>query len=523
MSYSPLPSAPPGRSIYFHYGCPVGYTNTGNLFETEEKKEELCQIADRIVNVAEVDGADVQAVVSGFFFDFIKGSVTINANREDGNSISTDLDVISTRFIQEQKEYIAYLNPELAVQLENASLREEAEKITNIYFELFNKYMKGQKKGPESEDLSLWNSTVRSVVPGFKEMRNLEIVETMSLKHVREESGEKFKKFIQTLPTSLLSSKKAFVFLQEGLEQKSSKADKILYLKQVLFFLTFQEVFKNILENISTDLAISKEMRYVSSNYDHESERIYQSRMQRIQTTLSQLPVNDVLMLIPLACRASVEELSSNDPNDPFPFIDDIRDECNRARRADIAFTRLLKNSFGKELKSFSVPTDHFNHWGLRSIEQFLMGVSGLAIQSGSGGRFPMYDHRTLYYKREELARLKPASDNAPLEFLMTAAQFYPERDDSWIEERCLAYLAEMMGKVSHHELDGIKAKLRKVRQAVDRAPAEILIKEKAPNQYVLRNSSLKKFESLFEEAKLDAGLAPCASGVSSRFKRLAL
>lgn len=516
MTYSAFPSAPPGRTIDIDYGCPIGYRRKSDLLGTEEKKEELCQLADRIINMGTLEGVEVQAIVDGFFIDFVKGSVTISADLGQGDTVSTEIDVLSTRFIQTQKEYIASINPALAAKLENSPGRDEAEKITNIYFEIFVKYM-NEQESPDHMSEQLWRSTIRSMVPGFKEKRTLDPVEAMSLTHLSDEAGKKFKSFFQTLPTSLLSSKKAMCFLQGGLDQKTSKEEKILYLKQVIFLVTFQEVFKNILESISTDLAISKRMEYTSSACNYESEHIYQDRARRIGITLAQLPANDVLMLIPLACRASFKVLSDeNDANDPFRSSSSVIEERNRARKADIAFINVLKNSFGKEVKSFSVPTDHFNSDGLLTIEQFLMGISGLAISSGSSGRFPMHEHRTVYYSRCDITAIKAASDNVPVEFLMTAAQSYPETDDSWVEERCLAYLNEMVGRVSIHELDAIKAKIRKVREAIDRVPAESLIKERSPNQYILRDSAMNKLHVLCEKAKREAGLAPSSSATKS-------
>lgn len=517
MTYSALPSAPPGRTISFGYATPRGHPIKGDLFGTEQKKEELCQIADRIVNAGTLEGRDIAAVVSGFFIDFGKGSITIDADLGQGDTVCSEIDVMSTKFIQKEKEYIASINPALAAKLENTPCREEAEKITDIYFELFGKYVDEQKQNPGGESDSFWRSSVRSVVPGFKEKRTFDPLEAMSLAELKEEAGAKFKSFIQTLPTSLLSSKKALCFLQAGLDQKASKADKILYLKQVIFLLTFQEVFKDILKSISTDLAISKRMQYTSSACDYNSERIYQDRAQRIEMTLSQLPVHDVLMLIPLACRASFAELSrdGDEPNDPFRLSCYVIEERNRARTADIAFTKVLKDSFGKEVKSFSVPTDHSNHHGIWSIEQFLMGVSGLAISSGPNGRFPMHEHQNIYYARDDITALHTASDNVPAEFLLSAAQAYPERDDTWVEERCLAYLTEMVGRVSQHELDGIKAKINNVRRAVDNLSVD-LIKEKSPNQYVLRNSAMEKLRFLCEKAKRESGLSPSSSATKS-------
>lgn len=527
MTYPTLPSAPPGRRIPFKFECPVGYSLKGpnSPFSTVEEKqtimERLSELADRVLDHASIEDPNVpegtcaQVMLSEFNLNPLKGSLTIIADLGQ-NQIESELDIMDVKHRQNRKNYIADISPRLFSKIANTPCREEVEQITNIFIEIFNKYLREQN-GPNHIDECLARSTIQSVIPGFKEQKNIDRVEAMSVKDLQQEAGAKFKSFVQTLPTSLFDSKKAMHFLQEGLNQRSSISAKRLYLKQVLFLLTFQDVFKNILEYMVTDSAISKSMQYTSSGFDYVSEHRYQDRDWKIRDTLSQLPVNSVLMLIPLACRASFAELSSTDDlNSPFRSEDYVRDECNRARRADIAFKNVIQKVYGKEVRSFSVPTDHMNRDGLLTVEQYFMGISGMAISSGPNGRFPMHDHRTIYYGRSDITLLRAASDNPPAEFLMTAAQSYPERDDIWVEERCLAYLDEMVGEVSRYELDAIKAKIHNVRETINGISVDHLIKEKTPGQYVLRNSAMKKLYSLYQEARKKAGIAPSSDSKSS-------
>lgn len=527
MTYPIFPSAPPGRRIPLEFGCPVSYPLKGvhSPFSTAEEKEaimeKLSQLADRVLDNASIEdpsvpeGTCVQVRLSEFNFNFLKGSLTIKADLGE-DQIESELDIMDVKHKQNKKSYIADISPRLFSKIASTPCREEAEQITNIFIEIFNKYLREQN-GPDHMDECLARSTIQSVTPGFKEQKNIERVDAMSVKDLQHEAGEKFKSFIQTLPTSLFKSKKAMHFLQEGLNQRSSLSDKILYLKQVLFLLTFQDVFKNTLEYMVTDSAISKSMQYTSSGFDYASEHRYQDRDWRIRDTLSQLPINSVLMLIPLACRASFAELSSTDDlSSPFRSEDYVKEECKKARKADLAFKNVIKKVYGKELQSFSVPTDHMNGDGLLTIEQYFMGISGLAISSGPNGRFPMHDHRTIYYGRSDITLLRAASDNAPAEFLMTAAQSYPGEDDIWVEERCLAYLDEMVGEISRNELDAIKGKIHNVREAINRISVDDLIKEKIPGEYVLRNSAMKKLNSLYDETKKRAGLAPSSNTKSS-------
>lgn len=515
------PSAPTLGSVKFEYSFPLNCPPKSDLLKTDEEKTKLCDATDQLVagfgNLREVD------------MDFCKGSVTLDIESyENAEYRGTMLiDVVAAKFFKDNKDYIASLNPAISQYIESNVLTKDIREISHIFYRCYERYVKEYTDDEYGLDSRVEKSTIMRSKPGFKNFHDYchydnKLVTNLEI--LREKSGEKFKKFIQTLPTSLLSqkgNKKAALFLQEGLNQRAAYSDKLLYLRQVLFLLVFQDTFRDSLCELRQSLNIERSNLYTSSNRSHdisqESDYLHR-RIERLETTLSKLPINDVALLIPLACRSSIEELSGD------VFLEDccikedsLARECNKARQADLAIRDVLENSFHVTPKSFAVKgeSDLDNATGIESIESYLMGVSGLTISHGLIGRLAMRDHHTVYYKRESHVNILPISDNFPIEFLLTAAQFYPAINDNWIEESCLGYIIEMMGQISPDELKTLKSRIQRVRESVRRAPVDTLLKEKAgasssrSQQHVLRDSGIKKLQTLYEQTRARAGLPP--------------
>lgn len=523
------PSAPTLGSVKFGYIYPNYRMPETNFLETDAEKHELCDATDEIF--------------AGFGFlreiqmDFCYGSVTLTGESQDDPEVegTTVLDVVATKFFRDNDAYIANINPNLALRIHNNELTKDIRKISDIFYRTYQRYLQSQTNAQGELDNLVDASTIEWVKPGFKNFHryvHYENKQVTSLDTLEKPPGNKFKKCIQMIPPSLLSrkgKKKVVPFLQAGLDQKNSYADKLLYLKQVLFLLTFQDVFKDFLQTTQQSLGMDQNMLYTSPSREYDISNQIQHmrlRVQQIETTLSQLPVNDVAMLIPLACRSSLAELSED--GDFFENGNTIEKEyllreCGNARRADMAIREVLENSFQIIPKNFSTSTTSCDEVeGMNSIESYLMGISGLAISPGLMGRLPMRDHHTVYYKRSPMFSIPHVSDNLPVEFLMTAAQFYSGTNDDWIEEKCLGYVTEMMGQIRPQELEALKATIGRVRKAVHNAPVDSLLKPRpgtsrcSSQQYVLRNSSIEKLQDLYKQTRARAGLAPLPASTSS-------
>ncbi|MGL4347873.1 MAG: hypothetical protein ACRCSV_00215 [Chlamydiales bacterium] len=424
------------------------------------------------------------------------------------------LDMVAAKFFSEHKEEIAQVNPPFSNYMESNILTKDLRKISDLFYRAFNRYLEDKTTEEDGLDNIVGSSTIANSKPGFKNFHrycHYDNEHVTSSNILKGRAGECFKSFLESLPASLLTQKnkkKALPFLQEAVNQRRFLPDKLLYLKQVLFLLSFQDVFREGLLEIKQSLNMEKENLYRSPSRSHDlhsqSQYIYK-RIELIDETLAKLPVNDVLALIPLACRSSLEELS-HDRYFMNCYIkeESLSRECCKGRQADIAIRDVLEHAFKVTPKSFAGD-------GIRSIESYIMGLSGLAISSGLLGRLAMKDHHKIFYKRHADCSIPSVSDNLPLEFLVTSAQFYSATNDNWVEETHLGYLKEMTGAISPHEIEGLKYKLQRVRNAVKNAPVEQLL-----NGNTLGKDAIKNLQSLYKDVRKDIGLAPLPKSNSS-------
>lgn len=424
------------------------------------------------------------------------------------------LDMVATKFFNEHKEDIAQINPLLFNSMEGSILTKDLRKISQLFYRAFNRYLDDKTTEEDGLDELVEKSTIENSKSGFKNFHkycHYDNEHVTSSNILTGRAGECFKNFVESLPTSILTQKhkkKAALFLQEAINQKRFLPEKLLYLKQVLFLLSFQDVFREGLLELKQSLNMEKDNLYTSASRSHDlhsQSQYIQSRIELIDKTLKQLPVNDVLALIPLACRSSMNELSQDRYFMNYYIKEEsLSRECCKARQADIAIRNVLENSFKVTPKSFSGD-------GVNSIESYIMGLSGLAISSGLLGRIAMKDHHKIFYKRNSSCSIPNVSDNLPLEFLVTAAQFYPCTHDNWIEETHLGYIKEMTGAISPYEIEGLKYKLQRVRNAVNKAPVEQLL-----NGNTLGKDAIKNLQSLYKDVRKDIGLAPLPKSNSS-------
>lgn len=518
------PSAPTLHAIPFSYARPMMCPPDEAKLLNEGEKHIICDATDQLLKeigcLRKVD------------LDFANGTVSFTAEYIDGHTRQLDreevvLDILARKFFEDNKEYIEYINPSFASRLWSNVYAKDIEKISEIFYLAYERY-KEQYTKEDTLDSRVRKVTIYNLKPGFKSFNydSSDIAANPDI--LQEASGEKFKNFIQTYPTSLLSGKKpekAILFLQSGVDQKSSYEEKVSYLKQVLFLLNFQELFKNILQNMHQRAIAEKRninMNPCGGDNSPENLRHLQMRIELLSETLSQFPVNDIAMLIPLAFRSSPNDLSEH--NAPFENFSQIGCEysaleCSKAKEADTAIRNVLQKKFPED---FSLERS-YNNEGIRSINQYLMGISGLAISQGLMGRVAMYNHRNINYCYDSLFQMEPVKDNFLMEFLLAATQFSSNQNYDWIEEKYLGYITEMMGKISIDELNDIKSNIYKLHRVVDELPvAEYLLKKHSSSnqlcadEYVLRNSAIKKLHLLCKATREKVGLPPIRDNTSS-------
>lgn len=501
------PSAPTFGTVDFEFSYPICREPKGELIKKEERIQ-LC------------DATDEHLAGQGFLrnvdMDFCDGAVTIKFQSQRNPELYGNmlLDVVATKFYEQNKEQIARINPHFSHYMENNILTKGIRTVSEIFYRAFNRYLETQTTEEDGLDELVESSTIANSKPGFKNFHkycDYDNEHVTSCNILTGRAGECFKSFIESLPTSLLTQKnkkKVALFLQEGLNQKRFSSDKILYLKQVLFLLVFQDVFKDSLLELKQSLNMEKDNLYRSPNRSHDLQtqsQYIQSRIELINKTLSKLPVNDMMSLIPLACRSSIEELNQDRYfMNCYIKEESLSRECCKARQADIAIRNVLEHSFRVTPKSFAGE-------GVKSIESYIMGLSGLAISSGVLGRLAMKDHHKVFYQRHELCSIPSISDNLPLEFLVTAAQFYSATNDNWMEETHLGYLKEMTGAISPYEIEGLKYKMQRVRDVVKNASVEKLL-----NGNTLGKDAIKNLQSMHTDCRRNVGLAPLPKSKSS-------
>lgn len=533
------PSAPSLHRIGFGYSSSVFKKAIAHL--SREEENQLCDATDEMLkdlgNLREVD------------LNFFDGTVTIEVEYINGYTRNLErgevvIDILARKFFEDNKEYIKELHPDFADRIWKSTYKvykpdhtqedkycvDDIRTISNLFYRAYERFEEYHSDGGVL-DSRMEDCLMSNLKSGFKSYKVGEPETVGSWDILTGEMGEKFKKFIQSFPASLLSKKdheKAMLFLKSGVEhiflkdredreagvvcQKTPFEKQVSYLKKVIFLLHFQDLFKGILEEMyETAMAEKNKLRgYIGTDVAAE-RRHFQIRMDLLKRTLSEFPISDLSLLIPLAFRSSPEELSPYDEAfDKFSLIPDnyIELECSNAIKADKVIRDLLQKRFPED---FSLEKS-VNNEGVLSINRYLMGLSGLTFSQGLMGRVTMHHHRVDTYAFEEGFSMLPLRDNILMEFLMEAAHRSSCGNYNWIKERFLAHVTYMMGRVSRDEIRVIESAMDKLSQIVDQLPvAEALLKKKSrsSDEYVLRNSAREKLYSLCKMVRERAKLPP--------------
>lgn len=494
-----------------------------------KEREEFCDATDEMLkgigNLRNVD------------FDFVDGTIKLEAEYTDGHSgqnctQEVVIDMVARKFFEDNKEYIQELHPEFASRVWQSTYvshdgkviyhADNMKKISELFYRAYERF-----KEYHTED-GVPNGQIKKIMMsnwqgGFKSYNILHKVTVGSLDNLSGQIGEKFKKFIERYPPSLLSKKtneKAMVFLKAGLQQKESFQEQISYLKKVIFLLNFQDLFKGILdEMLRTKVAKKEELRGSRRVGVKEERERLETRISLLEETLktwSKSPISDLTMLIPLAFRSSPEEFRKyNEYFEKFSLIteDYLESECGNAHEAAKVIRDLLQKKFPEDFSLEKSADDS----DILSINRYLMGLSGLTFSQGLMGRVAMEVHRTNTYFFEKGYSVQPVRDNIVMEFLLEVTNCSSHHSYDWMIEKFLAPITLMMGKVSPDEIRYIISEICKLSKIVDELPvAESLLKKskssnKEPhdNRYVLRNSAGEKLYSLCKTVRQKANLTP--------------
>lgn len=525
------PSAPSCHNIPFNYPL----LRPKKLIEhlSIEEKHQLCDATDEMLKGI--------GNLRGVYLNFSDGTIRLEAEYIDGDSREpcreeVVIDMVARKFFENHKQYIEYLHPEFASRIWKSTYvnydgkekyyADDMKKISDLFYLAYERFKEYHTKDGVL-DFRIENDMMSNLKGGFKSYNVCHLGTTGSLNMITGEIGEKFKKLIQSYPPSLLSKKhneRAMVFLQSGLEQKQSFEEQLSYLKKVVFLLNFKDLFKGILEQMyQTAIDEKNKLRGCRGEDVFQERQRLQTRISLLKETLSEFPVSDLIMLIPLAFRSSPEEFSKyNEYFEKFSLIPEnyLESECYNAQQADTVIRNLLQKNFSGDFSLEKSDTDN----DILSINQYLMGLSGLTFSQGLMGRVAMEEHRTNTYYFDTAFTIHSVKDNILMEFLLEVTNCSSHNNYDWMVEKFLAHMTRMMGTVSPHEIRDIISQICKLSQIVDELPvAEALLKKskssnRAPcdNRYVLRNSAGEKLYSLCKTVREKAQLPPLDCDTSS-------
>lgn len=519
------PSAPSCHNIPFYY--PILDKEVIDHLSMEER-DQFCDATDEMLkgigNLRKVD------------FDFVDGTIKLEAEYIDGVSgqnctQEVVIDMVARKFFEDNKEYIQELHPGFASRVWQSNYishdrkviyhADNMKKISELFYCAYKRFKEYHTEDgvPNGQIKKIMMSNLQG---GFKSYNILHKVTVGSLDNLSGQIGEKFKKFIERYPPSLLSKKnneKAMVFLKAGFQQKESFQEQLSYLKKVIFLLNFQDLFKGILDKmLRTQVAKEKELRDSKRVGVKEERERLETRISLLEETLEtwSSPISDLTMLIPLAFRSSPEEFSKyNEYFEKFSLIteDYLESECGKAHEAAEVIRDLLQKKFPEDfsLKKSKDDSD------ILSINRYLMGLSGLTFSQGLMGRVAMEVHRTNTYFFEKGYSVQPVRDNIVMEFLLEVTNCSSHHSYDWMVEKFLAPITLMMGKVSPGEIRDIISEICKLSKIVDELPVakKLLKKSKSSNKdpcdntYVLRDSAGEKLYSLCKTVRQKANLTP--------------
>ena len=365
---------------------------------------------------------------------------------------------------------------ELKLHLESVVCYEEAAKISEVYFDSLKKYINYYKCGEQpgvspikkfSEHLLCSEGVkgFRYLKPPFLFFPSPTIADTILLPSKKQ---CKFTKCINKLPQSFLSCeskrnrKLSKLFIQKALNIKDSGKNKVLLLKQIIFFTLFKQFL----------------VCFLSKTADLENSPI---RKQFLNYATNKCSFSDFLIMIPLAYRSPV---STNYNKEIFLFTS--KEIVNKEiLKANLAYKNLIELFF--ELYKFS--PQELGDNGLTSsldqkkISQFIKGVSSLAISGGAVGRFAFYEY--CLKSGEDL------SENISLEIILAATESFFNQNLS-SKESHLGYFFKIFGSLPTIELKEIDLATNIIKRCIDNAPIEGCIKKKDEEKYVLNKKALR-------------------------------
>lgn len=351
----------------------------------------------------------------------------------------------------------------------------EAEKISQIYFSSLKKYIDNYecratiginpvKKFSEHLLCSEGVKGFRYLKPPCLLFTSPTIADMMALP---DRKKCRFTKFIEKLPESILAfrknSKKIIEsFVQNGLDIRDLYENKILFLKQIIFFMLFKQFL------------VSMFSQKVEISNSHAQKEF-------LNYALTKCSFSDLLVMIPLACRMSnAADFSKN--ISLFVSEELINEGIQKANLSYKNFLKMFSQNYNFTLEELG------NNGKTRSLEQtkinqFIKGLSSLAISGGVFSRPAFYEY--CLKSGEDL------SENIPLEIILGITEGYFQNGFSF-EESHLGYFLKILNVLPKEELKEIQTAIDTIGNYVKQIPVEGFLKTNERGQYLLHRKALE-------------------------------
>lgn len=410
--------------------------------------------------------------------DYSSGLVNIKSSKN-----KFLLDMLNIKFIFTTLfPYLRHLNgnelqglSDLKKKFESIICYKEAEKISQIYFSSLKKYIDNYefraplginpvKKFSEHLLCSDGVKGFRYLKPPCLLFTSPTIADTIALPDRKKCS---FTKFIEKLPESILAfrknSKKIITsFIQNGLDIRDGYENKILFLKQIFFFILFKQFL------------VSMFSQKLETSNSHTQKEF-------LNYGLTKCCFSDLLAMIPLACRMSNSEDFSKNIS-LFVSEELINEGIEKANLTYKNFIKMFSQNYNFTLEELG---ENVKDPSLEQtkINQFIKGLSSLAISGGVLSRPAFYEY--CLKSGEDL------SENIPLEIILGITDGYFHKDFSF-EESHLGYFLKILNVLPKEELKDIQTAIHTIGNYINQLPVEEFLKKNKKGQYLLRHKGLE-------------------------------
>lgn len=423
--------------------------------------------------------------------NYSNGFVNIKAGNKDFLLDAINLNFYFNKLLpslQEIKKDDSENLLQLKLQLESVVCYQEAAKISEIYLDSLKKYIHYYKCSEEpgvnlvkkfSEHLlcSQGVKGFRYLKPPFLFFPSPTIADPIILPNHRQ---CKFTKCIKKLPPSFLSCKSKEdrklikLFMRKAINIKEGKEDKVLLLKQIIFFALFKQFLCSFFTK-KIDLArspIQKQFLTYASN---------------------KCSFSDLLIMIPLTYRSPL----LTDHSKKFSLFTSKEIANKEISKAHLAYKNLLELFF--ELYKFT--PEKLGHNNLtpsldqKKIHLFIKGISSLAISGGGIGRYAFYEY--CLQSGEDL------SENISLEIILAETENFFTQNLS-CKESHLGYFFKIFGSLPTAELHEIDIATNIIKKVLENAPIEQCLKKNEEGKYILHKKALQNLVQFYVQGEKD-------------------